>query len=117
MVEPPERGPRPERSAADKTASERARDESLAASPLRDRAPVWPAALAGGVVWLGAGAGLAWAAHLLPEALRPASLAEAAILAFCVTAPVALSIGWGALAGRAAAAELRLDAVGRAASR
>ncbi|MBR27480.1 MAG: hypothetical protein CML46_11130 [Rhodobacteraceae bacterium] len=121
MVEPPQRGAHPDPGAA-QTATERGtlgpmRDDGLAASPLRDRAPVWPSALGGAALWLGAGAGLAWAVRFLPEGLRPATLTEAVTLAFCVTAPAALAIGWGALASRAAAAELRLDAVGRAASR
>ncbi|SDW88962.1 hypothetical protein SAMN05444336_102642 [Albimonas donghaensis] len=121
MVEPPQRGAHPDPGAA-QAATERGalgpmRDDGLAASPLRDRAPVWPAALGGAALWLGVGAGLTWAVRFLPEGLRPATLTEAVTLAFCVTAPAALAIGWGALASRAAAAELRLDAVGRAASR
>ena len=63
MVEPPQRGAHPDPGAA-QTATERGtlgpmRDDGLAASPLRDRAPVWPAALGGAALWLGAGAGLA----------------------------------------------------------
>ena len=46
MVEPPQRGAHPDPGAA-QTATERGtlgpmRDDGLAASPLRDRAPVWP---------------------------------------------------------------------------
>ena len=51
MVEPPQRGAHPDPGAA-QTATERGtlgpmRDDGLAASPLRDRAPVWPSALGG----------------------------------------------------------------------